>query len=107
MRDRFARLLVDPEGQQALELQPAEVVDGDVLTGALAGADGRRYPIRNGIPRFTTTDDAGQAQTSDSFGFKWAKRDTFDSSRMMGTFGEWLTRRYGFEDNDDMRRWFR
>ena len=107
MRERFTGLLVDPEGQQRLELQPGEVSNGDVLTGTLTGASGRRYPIRNGIPRFTPVDDAGQTQTSDSFGFKWAKRDTFDSPAMMGTFGDWLTRRYGFLDTGDMQRWFR
>jgi arsenite methyltransferase len=106
MRDRLAALLVDPEGRQELELQPLEVVDGDVLSGTLTGRSGHSYPIRNGIPRFTSSDDAGQTQTSNSFGFKWAKRDTFDSPEMMATFGDWLTYRYGFQDVDDMRRWF-
>jgi SAM-dependent methyltransferase len=42
----------------------------------LESRTGRCYPIRNGVPRFADTpgeQDEGQAQTADSFGFKWTR----------------------------------
>jgi SAM-dependent methyltransferase len=35
---------------------------------------GHRYPIVDGVPDFTDVSDSGQAQTSESFGFKWNKQ---------------------------------
>jgi arsenite methyltransferase len=35
---------------------------------------GHHYPVVNGVPNFTAVDDAGQEQTSTSFGFKWNKQ---------------------------------
>jgi SAM-dependent methyltransferase len=58
-------LLVDP-GDRASSLSR----DGD----ALVGASGRRFPIVRGVPDFTGAHDAGQEQTSESFGFKWNKQ---------------------------------
>jgi SAM-dependent methyltransferase len=49
----------------------------DALTSvgdALVAASGRRFPIVRGVPDFTGTADAGQEQTSESFGFKWNKQ---------------------------------
>jgi arsenite methyltransferase len=71
--------------------------DGD----ALLAPDGRRYPIRDGVPRFVETDDAGQLQTRDSFGFKWAKQDTYDSPASLERMGQWLIERYGFNSIDE------
>ena len=65
-------LLVDPVTGESLRLA------GD----ALRAPDGRTFPIRDGIPRFVGTLDAGQQQTSDTFGFKWEKTETYDSPEM-------------------------
>lgn len=35
-----------------------------------------------------------QQQTADSFGFKWAKRETFESPQMEAMFREWTYKRY-------------
>ena len=73
----------------------------DIASGVLRSTDGRQYEVRDGIPRFTATGDAGQAQTRDSFGFKWAKRDTYDSEGSRARMARWLIERYGFPSVDD------
>ena len=57
--------LVDPHDRQT-PLRPA----GDQLISPL----GHRYPVVDGVPNFTAVADAGQEQTSESFGFKWNKQ---------------------------------
>ncbi len=44
--------------------------DGD----AYMSPAGRRYPIVDGIPRFVEVGDPAQAQTADSFGYKWTRQ---------------------------------
>ncbi|HUQ86863.1 MAG TPA: class I SAM-dependent methyltransferase [Vicinamibacterales bacterium] len=41
---------------------------------ALVSPSGTRYAMVDGVPNFTAVADAGQAQTSTSFGFKWNKQ---------------------------------
>ena len=72
-------------------------------SGTLRGESGRAYPIRDGIPRFVDVEDAGQAQTQSSFGFKWTKRDSFGSEGMQKELHGWLLDRYGFASGDEMR----
>jgi SAM-dependent methyltransferase len=60
----------------------------------------------DGIPRFTTTTEAGQKQTADSFGYKWKKRDTYDSPAALAALGAWEIERYGFPDAACMRSYF-
>jgi arsenite methyltransferase len=75
--------------------------EGDAAsTGVLHATDGRSFDVRNGIPRFTEMADAGQAQTRDAFGFKWAKQDTYDSPASRERMGRWLVERYGFPTID-------
>ncbi|HOW96673.1 MAG TPA: methyltransferase domain-containing protein [Kiritimatiellia bacterium] len=78
----------------------------DEAAGELASAGGGRYPVRNGIPRFVLTEDAGQIQTRDAFGFKWAKRDTYDTPEFRAFAAEWYSRKYGFGDEAAMARFF-
>lgn len=49
----------------------------------------------DGIPRSTKLMSQAQAQTSDTFGFKWKKVDTFDSPASLARMREWLVERYG------------
>ena len=56
---------------------------------------GQPFVVRGGIPRSLKLVSAAQAQTSGTFGFKWQKRDTFDSPASLAHLREWLVQRYG------------
>jgi arsenite methyltransferase len=45
-------------------------------------------------------------QTRDAFGFKWAKRDTYDTPAFRAFASDWYSRKYGFGDESDMVRYF-
>ncbi|MHB8694523.1 MAG: methyltransferase domain-containing protein [Solirubrobacteraceae bacterium] len=78
-------LLIAPGGGP-LELGAAELDAGEALTGELVALDGRRFPIRNGIPRFA---ESGYAE---SFGEQWAwyRRVQLGDERQR----EWTRRRF-------------
>jgi SAM-dependent methyltransferase len=46
-----------------------------------------------------------QAQTRDAFGFKWAKRDTYESDAVTGNMRRWLFERYCGDDPALLGRW--
>src|SRR5437868_3329237 len=56
---------------------------------------GQTLVLRRGIPRSLAALSQEQAQTEEAFGFKWKKRDTFDSPASLSAAREWLVRRYG------------
>jgi arsenite methyltransferase len=56
---------------------------------------GQSFVVRDGIPRSQALLTAAQAQTEETFGFKWKKRDTFDSPASLARMREWLVERYG------------
>lgn len=64
---------------------------------------GRGFIVRNGIPRSVEVASPGQAQTEEAFGFKWKKRDTFDSEASRLRVRGWLIERYGDIASSD---WF-
>ncbi len=51
--------------------------------------------LRDGIVRTETEGSETQAQTERTFGFKWQKRDTYESAGGRARMREWLERRYG------------
>jgi arsenite methyltransferase len=65
---------------------PAE---GDVSIG------GRQFVVRNGVLRALELVSEAQAQTSDVFGYKWNRRDTFESANARSAMRDWLRSRYG------------
>src|SRR5437763_9268747 len=97
MDERLLEILVDPRTKKPLRLR--ENGTGTVLESD----DGSIYLIRNGIPRFVGDLEAGQAQTGESFGFKWQWRGFSDSPRLKEQFGEWVAKRYGFSDLGELR----
>lgn len=46
-----------------------------------------------------------QKQTDEAFGFKWAKRDTYDSPASQENMRRWLIERYCQNDPDRLDRW--
>jgi len=103
----LVELLVDPVSAAPLALEvEAEGPEGEILEGSLSSGEGERYDIRNGIARFVTVSDSGQAQTSATFGLKWRRRDSYDSPAMRGAFQDWMVKRYGFGELRDMQEFF-
>src|SRR4051812_47588239 len=56
---------------------------------------GQPWVVRNGIPRSLTLLSDDQQQTEQTFGFKWNKRDTFESEASLSGMRKWLFERYG------------
>jgi len=62
--------------------------------GASITVRGRPLVMREGILRAQDMLSAAQDQTSDTFGFKWQRRDTFDGGTLK-FFQPWLIEKYG------------
>ena len=92
MRSDLFSLLVDPVTKARLVLGDGELVSGD-----------RRYPMTDGIPRFTQIEDAGQADTARTFGYKWRRRASYESEAMRDAARKWLLERYGFGGGEELR----
>jgi arsenite methyltransferase len=93
--------LADPVARRPLVLHGAAAQTSEVASGTLRSEDGAEYQIINGIPRFVLTSDAGQAQTSKAFGFKWKKRETYDSPAAKAAAAKWYLEKYDFASLDD------
>ena len=93
---RLLELLADPITGESLRLA------GD----ALLAPEGRTFRIRDGIPRFVGILESGQKQTSDTFGFKWEKTETYDSPELHALALGWMLERYGFASALDVRSHF-
>lgn len=107
MRKSLLNLLVDPVSRNPLQAEVHQYGEGDdIVEGLLCSPEGRSYAITDGIPRFVLTEDEGQRQTGDSFGFKWSQRHTYDSPQMRTTVQQWLVQRYGFESVGEMQSFF-
>jgi SAM-dependent methyltransferase len=105
MRLAMLNTLVDPYSGATLELLVEAARGDDVLEGSLIGDSGR-FQIVRGIPRFVRTEDAGQSQTQESFGFKWTNREGFGSPGMQRQVSSWVLERYGFATAKDMQEAF-
>lgn len=70
MTPELLKYLCDPvDKSPLLLLDPVTNPDGSIETGVLVSAVGRRYPIVNGVPRFTQADK--RAESVESFGDEW------------------------------------
>ncbi len=66
--------------------------------GGIVEIAGQRFVMRAGILRQQELASAAQAQTADTFGYKWQRRETYDSGAMQAALGAWLRERYGDPD---------
>ncbi len=70
MKQRLLEFLCDPVDKSELRLEdPVSDNHGDIIAGFLVSNSGRRYLIRNGIPRFVG--DGNLRETVRSFGDQW------------------------------------
>jgi arsenite methyltransferase len=72
---------------------------GELVEGRDFTLRGEPFTVRGGIPRSRKLVSEAQSQTSEAFGFKWKKRDTFDSPASLARMREWLLERYGDVEN--------
>ncbi|MFC3712429.1 class I SAM-dependent methyltransferase [Sphingoaurantiacus capsulatus] len=68
---------------------------GALPEGGQADLGGRAFVRRNDILRELSLASDQQEQTKSTFGFKWEKRDTFESEASLRRMKEWLIERYG------------
>jgi arsenite methyltransferase len=69
-------------------------IDG-VSEGAAVEVRGHELLLSGGVLRLRTLVSDQQAQTSETFGFKWRRRETFDSPSFRDVMRDWLIERYG------------
>ncbi len=103
MNPSLLEKLADPVHRRPLALSRAT---GTSEAEALRAQDGVEYPIVRGIARFVRTTDEAQAQTSQAFGFKWKKRDTYDSPAAKREAAKWYLEKYGFASLDEWATYF-
>jgi len=82
-----ARIPVWLLGLLGLEREPGE--------GESISVNGLPFVMREGILRSCELPTAAQGQTSDIFGYKWHRRETFESDAWLGHLRDWLVARYG------------
>lgn len=63
--------------------------------GTSAESLGIELQFRDGVWRSASAISAAQEATSDAFGYKWARRDTFESAASLARARAWLEARYG------------
>lgn len=107
MERALLEVLVDPIVRTPLRLEAERQGDaGRIVEGSLRGADGRSYAIRAGIPRLVVGGDHQQAQTAGTFGFKWQRRDSYESESVRASSRRWFVERYGFGTVERMQAHF-
>lgn len=98
--DGIEGLLVDPRTGSPVRRR------SDPLGGtSLVADDGTEFPVISGIPRFVHAAANDQAKTSDSFGYKWRRTDSYLSPAMREMGQRWLIERYGFPSVAAMREY--
>lgn len=107
MRSALLDVLVDPVSRSPLRAEAERAgADGQIVEGRLVADGGRSYPVARGIPRFVLTEDEGQRQTEDSFGYKWQQRHSYEFDAYHRAHSRWVVERYGFGSVEAMREFF-
>lgn len=96
LNDELRGILADPETFGPLVPE----TDGESATLNSPGS-GKQYSVVRGIPRLLPDHDAAQGQTQDSFAFKWAKTETYDSPESKNAALQWYLKKYGFGSADE------
>jgi arsenite methyltransferase len=102
-------MLVDPIDLSRLDLKIGAQSDDEIMDATLTSGSGQCYRVSGGIPRFLTSQDSGQLQTMEAFGYKWKNEATYRWVRKTGDQGEyaiWLSEKYGFASAAEWCRHF-
>lgn len=86
--DHGSRLI--PEWLKALTRLTADASEGTSVE-----YHGQSFSVQDGILRDSSLASTSQEQTSETFGFKWQQRDTFENPAALGRVRDWLQKRYG------------
>jgi SAM-dependent methyltransferase len=90
---------VAPAGGGPLKLE-ADADGPEVVSGVLVAADGRRFPIRDGVPRMVPEQDSSvtmdEGATQRSFGAKWAQYREEEKDQLADFQYRWFDERFGF-----------
>lgn len=107
MREQMIAHLVCPETGSPLTLEVDDRDDLHIISGRLISQTdpARVYPIVDGIPQFVpeTADmeDQDQAQTVDTFSYKWTEIPEYaDEDKSKDWREEWYFQRFGFPRGD-------
>ncbi|MEJ7730206.1 MAG: class I SAM-dependent methyltransferase [Polyangiaceae bacterium] len=103
MKRSLVEHLRDPAAGTRLTLSDSEPPEGEVAAGALLAEDGTRYPIVDGVPDMVRRDKfaEGQAETVESFSWKWKKAQHYRQSTI-GHYTQWYLDRYGFGSEEKL-----
>ncbi len=71
------------------------------LEGQAVDIKGQTFVLQRGLLRSTELATDSQQQTSESFGFKWKRRSSYDSPAVLEPIRTWLLQRYGSPDSMD------
>jgi arsenite methyltransferase len=76
------------------------------MEGGRVTVHGHSLVMTRGLLRDTMVIDASQQQIRETFGFKWAREDTYSSPGVLQATQKWLVERYGdLSRADAWRRW--
>lgn len=107
MKRSLLDVLVDPARKADLELTVEETDgEGNVISGGLRNDQGVTFLIQNGIPRFVPVAPS-EAQTKESFGFKWQQRDAYEHPRVNELNLQNELKRFGFKTPEEFITLFR
>jgi arsenite methyltransferase len=71
-----------------------QILDGSAVEGETYEVRGERFVFRDGILRQLRHYSDSQGQTAAAFGFKWQRRDTYESDHVQSFVRQWLLERY-------------
>ncbi len=100
MRTSLLEVLAGPGNGAGLEVSDGCLSDGEVLEATLRSADGRSFPIRDGVPRMASELESAdeQADTRTTFGAKWTTITDEERERLAVFQHRWFEQRFGYGD---------
>lgn len=106
MRSKLLEMLASPTDHGELSIADNRGVDGDIVEGVIAAADGRTFAIHDSIPRMAPELEIADAQadTRTTFGAKWQTITDTERDQLAEFQHRWFEQRFGFEDESALAR---